>query len=164
MQGSVIAQIEALQRMSVGELQAEWTRLYGEPSRSRHREYLLRRLCWRVQEIRLGGLGVAAKQRIAELAPASFVRARVPAEFQPPAEPGPAEQPPRTVRDPRLPSPGTVITRQYHGREIRVVVIEDGVEWDGRQFGSLSAVAKAVTGQKWNGRLFFGLTQRRRKS
>jgi len=107
---------------------------------------------------------VAAKQRIAELAPASFVRARVPAEFQPPAEPGPAEQPPRTVRDPRLPSPGTVITRQYHGREIRVVVIEDGVEWDGRQFGSLSAVAKAVTGQKWNGRLFFGLTQRRRKS
>ena len=60
-------------------------------------------------------------------------------------------------------SPGTVLTREYHGQEIRVVALEDGqFEYDGQVFTSLSAVAKAVTGTKWNGRLFFGLTKRRR--
>ena len=63
-----------------------------------------------------------------------------------------------------MPSPGTVLSREYHGREIRVVTLPDGFEWDGQHYGSLSAVARAVTGSKWNGRLFFGLTTRKRKS
>src|SRR5206468_3589541 len=64
------------------------------------------------------------------------------------------------VRDPRLPSLGSVITRQYKGQEIRVTVTETGFEWEGRSYRSLSAVARDVCGQRWNGFLFFGLTRR----
>jgi hypothetical protein len=165
MQAGVLKQIQTLRTMTVADLRREWERLYGEPTRSRNRDYLWRRLAWRVQELALGGLSDAAKARVAELAPAEFTRSRVPRGFQPSAvEPAPAKQPPRTVRDPRLPSVGTVLSRQYRGREIRVVTLENGFECDGRQFGSLTEVARGVTGQHWNGRLFFGLTERRRRS
>ena len=163
MDTSVIAQVGALQRMTVGELQAEWLRLNGEPTRSRNRTYLWRRLAWRLQERRLGGLSDRAKSRVAELAPDIYPRGRAPAGVIERAEVATVE-PRRPTRDPRLPSPGTVITRQYHGSEVRVLTLHDGFEWEGRRYGSLSAVARAVTGQHWNGRLFFGLTERKRKA
>ena len=163
MEKTVITEIARLRCLSVAELRDEWFRLYGEPTRSRNRDYLWKRLAWRVQELQYGGLGDRAKARIEELAPDGFVRARTPAQVIPVPDPAP-ETKPRPRRDPRLPSPGTVLTRQYHGHEIRVLTLDDGFEWDGRQFGSLSAVARAVTGQKWNGWLFFGLTKRSRKS
>ena len=164
MQGSVIAQIEAFRKMTVGELRARWVELYGEPTRSCNRDYLWRRLAWKVQALAHGGLSEAAKAKILEFAPTPITRARVPAGLEPPAEaPGQVETRTRTIRDSRLPSPGTVLSRRYRGREIRVLVFEDGYEWDGRKFDSLSAVARAVTGQHWNGRLFFGLTERKRR-
>src|SRR5512136_1214484 len=113
--------------MTVGELRARWVELYGEESRSRNRDYLWRRLAWRVQELAHGGLSDAAKAKIAELAPTTFSRARVPDGFQPLAtDAAPVERPPRTTRDPRLPSPGTVITRRWRGRELRLFVLDDG--------------------------------------
>lgn len=160
MNQSTIAQISRLRRMSVGQLRDEWFRLYGEPTRSRNRDYLWKRLAWRVQEIAHGGLSDEAKTRIDELAPDGFTRARTPAGAIPDDIPEAPQSKPR--RDPRLPSPGTVLTRQYHGQEIRVLVREDGFEWDDRHFRSLSAAARAVTGQRWNGWLFFGLTKRKR--
>ncbi len=60
------------------------------------------------------------------------------------------------------PAPGTVLTRTWNGQEIRVLVRDDGYERDGELFRSLTAVARAVTGSKWNGRLFFGLTKRKK--
>jgi len=66
------------------------------------------------------------------------------------------------VRDRSAPLPGTILCRDYKGRQIVVTVLEHGFEWDGRVFGSLSAVATAVTGGHWSGALFFGL--RRAKS
>ena len=67
------------------------------------------------------------------------------------------------IRNRRQLAPGTVLTRRYHETEIRVVALEDAkFEHDGQVFSSLSAVARAITGQKWNGRLFFGLTKRKR--
>ncbi len=165
MQTGVIARIQALRRMTVAELRVEWQRLYGEPSRSRNRDYLWRRLAWRIQELAYGGLSEAAKERIAALATDSFVRARVPAGFQPPAvDPTPVAEPTRSVRDPRLPSPGTVITRRWRGRELRLLVLDDGYEVDGVRYESLTAAAKAITGQAWSGWLFFGLRQRSRRS
>ena len=77
------------------------------------------------------------------------------------AAPAPAKS---SHRDPRLPSPGTIIVKQYRGNEIRVLVLDDGFEWEAQHYRSLSAVARAVTGQRWNGLLFFGLTERKRKS
>jgi hypothetical protein len=161
----VIRRIHALRQMSVAELHREWEALYGLPTRSRNKNYLFRRLAWRVQEITHGGLSNRAQDRISELAADTFTRARTPRDVpnkavaatqSNPADPGPR-------RDPRLPAAGTVITRTYRGRELRLHVLDDGFELDGVHHRSLSAAARAVTGSKWNGRLFWGLTSRKRK-
>src|SRR5215470_13984487 len=104
--------------MPVAELRLEWRRLYGEETRSRNRDYLWKRLAWRVQELAYGGLDEATKQRLAELAPEGFVRARRPSGF----DPDKLISTPAPRRDDRLPTPGTVLTRQWHGAEIRVLV------------------------------------------
>ena len=162
MESSVIRQIHRLRQMTVGELRLEWMKLYSESTRSRNRDYLWKRLAWRVQELRYGGLSDAARARIDELAADGFARSRTPAWAVPEADPGTAA-PKKPRRDPRLPSPGTVISRQYKGRELRVVVREDGLELDGTMYGSATALAKAVTGSKSiNGWLFLGLTKRKR--
>lgn len=162
MNASIPQQIARFQAMSVSELRVEWQRLYGEPTRSRNRVYLWRRLAWRVQELQLGGLRDETKQRIVGLAPAAFVRAQVPPGFAPSA--GRISTPPGATarRDPRLPSPGSTLVRNYRGADVRVLVLDDGFEWEGRRLDSLSEVAFAVTGSKWNGWLFFGLTGRKR--
>ena len=59
----------------------------------------------------------------------------------------------------RLPAVGSWITRQYQGREIAVRVLDDGFEFEGDRYRSLSAIAKRVTGSHWNGFLFFGITR-----
>lgn len=65
--------------------------------------------------------------------------------------------------DPRLPTPGNVITRTYKGHEIIVKVLKDGFEFQGRIYRSLTAIADEVTGSHWSGYRFFGLPQRRRQ-
>ena len=65
------------------------------------------------------------------------------------------------VRDRNAPLPGTVLCRDYKGQNVVVRVLEDGFEWNGRVFASLSAVAGAVTGGHWSGALFFGLRKTR---
>lgn len=67
-----------------------------------------------------------------------------------------------TRRDLRLPKPGDVLSRNYKGRAVTVRVLEKGFEFEGRQFRSLSAIAKTVTGAHWNGLLFFGLVRQER--
>jgi DUF2924 family protein len=59
----------------------------------------------------------------------------------------------------RLPPPGSVIIREYRGESLRVTVLPDGFEHEGERYRSLSAVAKAVTGQHLNGFAFFRLTK-----
>ncbi len=153
----MLSQVGALQRKSVVELQAEWLKLYGEPTRSRNRQFLFRRLAWRLQELQGGGLSDAAKDRIDKLAP-EFTRARTLA-VAPTTLPN--EHRPR--RDPRTPSPGTLIAKVYKGRELRVVVREEGLELDGTMYPTATALAKSVTGSKSiNGWLFLGITKRKR--
>jgi len=165
METTLLRELHRIQRLSVSELQVEWSKLYnGEACRSRNRTFLVKRLCWRVQELRHGGLSDRARDRIDELAPDSFTRARTPREALDAAV---AANPPKSTpvpkRDPRLPTPGTVITKQYKGRELRVMVREDGLELDGHMYGSATAMAKAVTGSRSiNGWLFLGITKRRR--
>ena len=57
--------------------------------------------------------------------------------------------------DDRLPPPGTVLTRKYKGQVLQVQVLDQGFEYDGSVYGSLSAVAKAITGSHCNGYYFF---------
>jgi len=156
-QASIPAQILALQKMTVGQLREKWLELYGETTRSCNRQYLWRRLAWRVQELAYGGLSERAKARIAELNRDGDLRFLPPRGWDPGAIVAPAPtsgSSARPVRDHRLPRPD---------QEIRVSVLEKGFEFEGRPYPSLSAIARAVTGQKWNGWLFFGLTNRKRK-
>ena len=57
--------------------------------------------------------------------------------------------------------PTTVLVRAYRSGEVRVTVLDDGFEWNGQTFGSLSAVAKTITGTHCSGPAFFGLARRR---
>ncbi len=154
-QTSIPARIAQLQEMSVGELREEWRRLYGEEPRSRHRVWLWKRLAWRIQELEYGGLSDRAKKRLEELMPTAELALRVPRDFM-----KGTELPPRAIRDKRIPPPGTVLLRTYKGQKIAVTVLESGFEWQGREYRSLSAIAKEVTGAHWNGVRFFNLTRK----
>ncbi len=166
MEGSVLSRIGALQKMSVPQLREQWLQLFGSPPTSTNRQHLWKRLCWELQARAHGGLSDAAEARLDGLGEDAWNRATSRRQRAYDAEPAVAAKPELKVtriRDRRPMSPGTVLTRTYHGHEIRVVALEDGFEYDGQVFTSLSAVAKAVTGTKWNGRLFFGLTTRKRR-
>jgi hypothetical protein len=150
--GDLDAQLAALQQMTVPELLVKYRELYGEPTRSRNRDYLRKRLCWRVQELAEGGLPPRALEKIVELGDQLPERWRMREKG---AYPLPEPPKPSAPRDPRLPPVGTVLTRAYRGEIHQVVVRVDGVEYQGEQFRSLSAVARKITGTPWNGYAFF---------
>ncbi len=164
---SIVAEIARFRRMSVGELREKWIELYGQPSHSRNKDFLFKRCCWRLQEIRLGGLDDATKARLDQLADEYpvFTRARRPSTFDPHQLLSPASEPPTTAsrRDNRLPVPGSIISRTWRGRELRVVVHADSFEFEGRRFASLSELTREITGSHWSGPLFWGLRKRKRK-
>src|SRR5688500_1016252 len=149
--------------MGVAQLRNKYLEVFGEPSRSGNKDYLFKKLAWRIQSLAEGGLSERAKRRAEELARDADVRTTVPRPPKATADAGA-----RTVvmkaplaggRD-RLPIPGTVLTRTYRGRHVAVTVLADGTfEWEGQTYRSLSAIAKAITGSHWNGYLFFGLTK-----
>ena len=144
-------EVASLEKMATGELQERYAEVFGEVPRSRHKRYLIRKIAWRLQANAEGDLSERARQRAAELAVDAEVRTTPPKDFiasQAAKENG---------RDPRLPSPGTSLIRTYRGQTIQVNVTENGFEWDGERYQSLSAVAKAITGSHTNGFRFFNL-------
>ena len=151
-------ELAALATMTAAQLRAKYLAVFGEPSRSGNRDYLHKRLAWRIQSLAEGTLSERARRRAAELARDADLRVTMPRT--------PAVTPQATTRvlsapvlpDKRVPLPGTVLTRTYKGREVRVTVLTDGFDHDGTVYRSLSAVARAVTGTQWNGYLFFNLT------
>jgi len=80
-----------------------------------------------------------------------------------PETPAKAATPPRE-RDPRLPKAGTVLTREFQEKTVRVEVLDAGFRYDGKTWRSLSAIANAVSGTSWNGYLFFNLQARATKA
>ncbi len=161
---NMVARIVALRRLSAPELREEYLKAFGEPTQSRNKDWLFRQVAWQFQALAEGGLSERAKRRASELARESDVRPRSRQLLTPglPLAAAPRIVQVGPVRDRKAPLPGTVLCRDYRGQNVVVRVLEDGFEWNGRVFGSLSAVAKAVTGAHWNGHLFFGL--RRTKS
>ncbi len=151
----VAQQVDALMDMTVPELRQRYAEVFGEATRSRHKDFLRKRIAWGLQAKAEGGLSERARRRAAELARDSDLRLLAPRA--------------RTVTghlvskpDPRLPIPGTILTREYRGQTIAVTVLDAGFEYAGQVYRSLSAVAKVVTGSHWNGRLFFGLAGKER--
>lgn len=158
-------QLAALRAMTVGQLRERYREVFGEPTRSRNKDFLRKKVGWRIQELAEGGLSDQARSRIEELSAHVPVRWR--SSRNGTAEPQATAEAPVAValgtRDPRLPEPGTVITRELGGIQHRVTVLEDGFEYGGHRFASLSKVARAISGTNWNGYLFFSLQRRTRK-
>ena len=160
------AEIAALKRMTPAQLRDKYAEVFGEPSRSGNKDFLFKRIAWRIQSLAEGDLSERARQRAAELARDADIRVTTPrmprTPRQPKASTGTPQATvtgtlPRSAPRDRLPMPGTILTRQYRGRLIEATVLPKGFEWEGEVYRSLSAVAKAVTGSHWNGFLFFGL-------
>ncbi len=156
---NVAKEVAALRKMTMRELRAKYAEAFGETTNANNKQWLLKRIAWRLQANAEGDLSERARQRAAELANDSDLRLSPPKpKAQPPEVPIHIAQLSVAPAD-RLPPPGTVITRHYKGETLRVTVLSDGFEFEGERYKSLSAVAKAITGQHCNGYLFFRLTK-----
>ena len=161
-------QIDELRGMPVSRLRERYAEAFGEPTTSGNRQWLFRRVAWRIQSLAEGDLSERARRRAAELARDVDVRVRPPVERDTGAD---RRAGARLVTitgriasagNDRLPAPGTVLRRIFKGAEHEVTVLPNGFEYDGKAYRSLSAVATAITGSHWNGFLFFGLTRKER--
>ena len=157
---TITMQLRALQTATAADLADRYVALFGKPPRVRNRAWLLRQVAWKLQERELGGLSERARTRLNEL----LSKIDLPLRDAPPPPRRPTAPASTTpaARDHRELVPGTELTRKWRDQDIRVRVLDDGgFDWNGARYGSLSAVAKAITGASWNGRLFFGLVDRR---
>jgi hypothetical protein len=140
---TVLAQLAALKTAPIGALKQKWRDLYGREAPPYNRRFLESRLAYRVQELAYGGLSSETLERLEALA----------GEFQGKAVPG------RQLSE--RPIAGTRLIREWKGVEHCVTVRDDDFEYQGRPYRSLSAIARAITGTRWNGLVFFGLKSQR---
>ena len=153
-------EIEGLAELSVPELKAKYAEAFGERSRSGNAAFLRKRIAWRLQARAMGGLSERARRRAEEIADEADLRVRRPRQTRRlPAGTGRREQTQASSpeRDPRLPPPGELLVREFRGMSVAVRVLEDGFEYGGRRYTSLSPIACEVTGSRWNGFRFFNL-------
>jgi hypothetical protein len=148
---NVKKELARLERMPIRELKDTYAEVFREQTRSGNRQWLIKRVIWRMQANEYGDLSERARQRAMELADDRDLR------LKPPKATNGAVAAKPTTDDPRLPMPGTVLTRQYKGRTLQVTVLPEGFEYEGETYASLSAVAKAITGTHTSGFLFFRL-------
>jgi hypothetical protein len=151
--------IENLRHMTVGQLKQQYREAFGEDSRSNHKQFLFRRIAWRLQANAWGGLSERARRRALEIANDADLRIRAPKNFLK-EELDPrrtTETRAEPTEDPRLPIPGTMLVRRYRDKDIVVRVRDDGFEYGGQIHRSLSSAVRAATGTPWNGFTFFGL-------
>lgn len=149
-----------LNLLTTKQLRQRYTELFGDATHAANRVWLLRRIAWRLQAQAQGGLTERAQRRALELANDCDIRLSPPTNRRASQEQQKSSPTTGTSRwDRRLPVPGTVLCRQYKGKEIRVKVLSRGIEFEGSNYASLTAVAKAITGSHTNGYLFFRLGQ-----
>jgi hypothetical protein len=144
--------------MRLQELRARYREVFGEDSHTAHKLHLVRQIAWRLQVQAQGDLSERARRRALEIANDADLKTQVPAHWER-KEPT-AQSARRARRAGRIPAAGTLLHRVYRDRTVVVKILTDGFEYEGRRYGSLSAVARAATGTRWNGLLFFGLAQR----
>ena len=152
-------EIESLRHLTAGRLREKYLEVFGEESRSGHKQFLFRRIAWRIQANALGGLSERARQRALEIADDADLRIRAPKNFlqMPLDETRTSESRCLASADPRLPLDGSDLKRHFRGKDIVVRVREEGFEHGGRLYPSLSAAVRAATGTRWNGFAFFAL-------
>ena len=139
------ARLAVLKSTPTPELKTQWRELFETEPPAFNRRYLESRLAYRIQELAYGGLKIETIRRLETLGEqldgGNITSRRIRADLKPIA--------------------GTKLIREWQGVEHTVTVLADGYEWQGRPYRSLSAVARAITGTRWNGWIFFGLKSRR---
>lgn len=145
---TVLARVAVLKTTTMAELKQQWRALFETEPPGYNRKFLESRLAYRIQELAFGGLKPETKARLKAL-----------------GEQYDGDD--IAVRKTRLdhrPIAGTRLIREWQGVEQTVTVMNDGYDWQGRPYQSLSAVARAITGTRWNGWTFFGLKNRKGRS
>ena len=150
-------EVAALRRMTVPQLRRRYADVFGEATCAGNRDWLVKRIAWRLQAREQGDLSERARQRAAEIANDADLRSTAPRARPVPIAPPTFEADVPARHDQRLPPPGTILRRPYKGRVVEVQILDHGFLLDGEVHPSLSAVAKAVTGTPCNGFLFFRL-------
>src|SRR5512144_1771470 len=141
MADSVLAQLAALPAKTTAELKQLWRELYDRGPPSFNRDFLVRRLAYRIQELAYGVLSARAEAKLDRLIDEE--EARLTGKI--------------AKRRGDRPITGTRLIREWQGVEHTATVLDDGYEYQGRRYKSLSAIARAITGTRWNGPLFWGL-------
>ncbi len=141
MNGTMLARLAALKRAPTADLKRQWHDLFGTDAPPYSRRFLESRLAYRIQELAYGGLKPETVKRLEalgnQLDGGNITLRRIRADQKPIA--------------------GTRLIRDWQGVEHAVTVRDDGYEYQGRPYKSLSAIARAITGTRWNGWVFFGL-------
>lgn len=139
---AVSRMLETLPTLSAAELRREWRRLYRSQPPRLSRDLLVRAIAYRIQELRYGGLSKAVKRKLAAL-----LDGRMSDE----------QKAPGSVRKIRA---GARLVREWNGRSHVVTVTEEGFAYAGKSYRSLTAIARDITGARWSGPRFFGLTSK----
>ena len=145
MTDTVLARLAALKTTPTPELKKQWRDLFETEPPPYNRRFLESRLAYRIQELAYGGLKPETIERLEALGEqldgGNVVLRRIRADDKPIS--------------------GTRLIREWQGVEQCVTVRDHDYEYQGRPYKSLSAVARAITGTRWNGWVFFGLKSRR---
>lgn len=154
---NIAKEVSAMERMTVDELRRKYADVFGEKTNGRNKQWLIKRIAWRMQANVEGDLSERARRRAMELANDSDLRVTPPREPKIEEKSSVVTKGVQITSDTRLPLPGTILKREYKGRVVRAKVLMDGFEFEGERYSSLTGVAKAITGKHWNGFHFFNL-------
>ena len=146
-QDPIPARLSALKTTSTPDLKQQWRDLFDSEPPPFNRRYLESRLAYRIQELVYGGLKPETVKRLERLGEGLDGGDRKKSGIR---------------ADLDRPITGTRLLREWQGVEHLVTVTADGFDWQGRPYKSLSAIARAITGTRWNGWVFFGLKNHRR--
>jgi hypothetical protein len=141
----VLTRVAALKTTPTPGLKKMWQELFDTEPPLYNRRFLESRLAYRIQELAYGGLSRATLERLEVMAET--------------LDGGDVTKRRQRVKD--RPITGTRLIREWQGVEHCVTVLDDGFEYQGRPYRSLSAIARAITGTRWNGLIFFGLKNQR---
>ncbi len=140
----VLPRLAALPTTPIAQLKQQWRELFGKEPPPFNKAYIVSRLAYRIQELAYGGLKPETRARLEALGErldgGNVVLRRIRADSRP--------------------LPGTRLVREHDGVQHVVTVRADDFEFEGRPYQSLSAIARHITGTRWNGWTFFGLRTR----
>ena len=142
----LVSQLDRLRELNPEEFREHWGTLFGAAPPPRLRSTLLvQAIAYRLQENALGGLKPATVRLLERIADAAAARRQI------------------STPEKNRASAGAVLIREWHGTQHQVTVLKEGFLYRAKRFRSLSEIARAITGSRWSGPLFFGLKSSRKE-